>query len=114
MTDWDNLWPRRNGPPCQDCHPGVIFRAKISILTPYAREPGGEKLPKAFAILVNIVTGYLNGAGLGALSLEFLSNHSDSPGQTALLALLLIGPLGALLGLLIAASEEDAKTTRSA
>jgi hypothetical protein len=67
---------------------------------------------KAFAILLNMVIGYLNGAGLGALSLEFLSNNGDSPRQTALFALLVIGPLGALLGLLIAASEEEAKSAQ--
>ncbi len=78
------------------------------------RQPGGMTLPKAFAILVNMVIGYLNGAGLGALSLEFLANHCDSPRQTVLFAFLVIGPLGALLGFLIAASEEDAKTTRRA
>jgi hypothetical protein len=67
---------------------------------------------KAFAILINMVTGYLNAAGLGALSLEALSNHNDSPDKTVLLALSVIGPLGALLGLLIAASDEAVKTAQ--
>jgi hypothetical protein len=69
---------------------------------------------KAFAILVNMVIGYLTGAGLGALSLEFLPNHSDSPTQTALLAFFVMGPLGAILGLLIAAGDEEPKTTQRA
>lgn len=67
---------------------------------------------KAFAILINVVTGYLNAAGLGALSLEFASNHGGSPRKEVLLALLVIGPLGALLGLLFAATEDEAKTAQ--
>jgi hypothetical protein len=62
-------------------------------------------MPKAFAILINIIIGYIDGAGLGALSLDLLSNHSNSNPQAALLALLVIGPLGALLGLTIAVAQ---------
>jgi hypothetical protein len=62
-------------------------------------------MPKAFAILINIIIGYIDGAGLGALSLDLISNHRDSHSQAALLALLVIGPLGALLGLTIAVAQ---------
>jgi hypothetical protein len=62
-------------------------------------------MPKAFAILINVIIGYIDGAGLGALSLELLSNHRDSRPQAALLALVVVGPLGALLGLTIAVAK---------
>jgi hypothetical protein len=58
-------------------------------------------MPKAFAILINVIIGYLDGAGLGALSLELFANPGDSQAHAALLALLMIGPLGALLGLAV-------------
>lgn len=72
-------------------------------------------MPKAFAIFIDMIVGYLNGAGLGALSLEFLSNRIDSQPQTALLALLVVGPLGAFFSLLIAAGKkEEAETPQGA
>lgn len=71
-------------------------------------------MPKAFAILINIIMGYLYGAGLGTLSLELLPNDSDSQPQAALLALLVIGPLGALLGLMITVGQEEATKTQGA
>ena len=71
-------------------------------------------MPKAFAILINVIIGYLDGAGLGALSLEFLPNPSDSQVHAALLALLMIGPLGALLGLVIAVGQDEAKKAQGA
>jgi hypothetical protein len=71
-------------------------------------------MPKAFAILINVIIGYLDGAGLGALSLEFLPNPGDSQVHAALLALLMIGPLGALLGLAIAVGQGEAQKTQGA
>ncbi len=69
-------------------------------------------MPKAFAILINVIIGYLDGAGLGALSLELFANPGDSQAHAALLALLMIGPLGALLGLAIAVGQGEAKKTQ--
>ncbi len=71
-------------------------------------------MPKAFAILNNTIVGYLDGAGLGALSLGLLPNLNDSQSQAALLALLVIGPLGAVLGLMITVCQQEAKKTQGA
>ncbi|CAJ0891931.1 hypothetical protein AMST5_04176 [freshwater sediment metagenome] len=71
-------------------------------------------MPKAFAILINVIIGYLDGAGLGALSLELLPDPWDSQAHAALLALLMIGPLGALFGLAIAVGQGEAKKAQGA
>jgi hypothetical protein len=71
-------------------------------------------MPKAFAILINSIIGYLDFAALGALSLDLLPNHSDSQTHAELLALLVIGPLGALIGLIIPVSQQEVTKTRGA
>jgi hypothetical protein len=72
------------------------------VATQKARPEKEAEMPRAFSILISTIVGYLNGAGLGALSIELLSNHRDKELQTTLIALIVMGPLGALLGLLIA------------
>jgi hypothetical protein len=70
-------------------------------------------MPTAFAILINSIIGYLDFAALGALSLDLLPKHSCPP-HAELLALLVIGPLGALMGLIIPVSQQEARKTRGA
>jgi hypothetical protein len=60
-------------------------------------------MPKLFSTLIAIVIGYLDGAGLGAVSYGFIARlGADQDARIALVAALAAGPLGALLGLLFA------------
>lgn len=58
-------------------------------------------MPRLFSTTTAIIIGYLDGAGLGALLADVLAGHGDDA-KIALVAVFLTGPLGALLGLLLA------------
>jgi len=70
-------------------------------------------MPRLFSALTALVVGYLDGAGLGAVSYDFLASLGpDKDVKVALVAALATGPLGALLGLALAlagpfAGEEE-------
>ncbi|QGM99013.1 hypothetical protein [Methylocystis parvus] len=60
-------------------------------------------MPKLISSLIALVIGYLDGAGLGAATYDLLAG--SRPGmelKIALIAVLVTGPLGALLGVLFA------------
>lgn len=60
-------------------------------------------MPKLFSTLIATVIGYLDGAGLGAVSYGSIAGlGTDQDARIALVAALATGPLGALLGLLFA------------
>lgn len=62
-------------------------------------------MPRAILTFVGLVTGYLNGAGLGALFVSFYPGTSTRPDyHLALIATLILGPAGALAGCLAARS----------
>jgi hypothetical protein len=55
-------------------------------------------MPSAFLTFLHLVTGYLNGAGLGALLFSFYPGAAAHPDlELALIALLILGPAGALI-----------------
>ncbi len=58
-------------------------------------------MPRSFSIVIATIMGYLNGAGLGALSIDLLSSHAAKELNTTLVALIITGPLGALFALLV-------------
>lgn len=56
-------------------------------------------MPQAFLTFVGLVTGYLHGAGLGALLLSYYPSASVRPDfELVLIAVLILGPAGALAG----------------
>lgn len=58
-------------------------------------------MPKLFSTLIALVVGYLDGAGLGAVSYGFIARlEADQDARIALVAALATGPLGALLALI--------------
>ncbi len=59
-------------------------------------------MPQAFLTLFGLVTGFLNGAGLGALFLSFYPGAGARPELVALTAALILGPAGALAGVVTA------------
>lgn len=59
-------------------------------------------MPRAFLSLIGLVTGYLNGAGLGALLLSFYPGASLPELQLLLIATLILGPVGAFVGIFVA------------
>lgn len=62
-------------------------------------------MPRAILTFVGLVTGYLNGAGLGALFVSFYPGASTRPDyHLALIAALFLGPAGALAGYIAARS----------
>lgn len=59
-------------------------------------------MPRAFLTLMGAVTGYLNGAGLGALLLSFYPSTSTLPDLKLVMAsALILGPIGTLIGLFV-------------
>jgi hypothetical protein len=63
-------------------------------------------MPRAVLTFVSLVTGYLNGAGLGALFFSFYPGASTQPGlHLALIAILILGPAGALAAFVTARSH---------
>ncbi|GLI93834.1 hypothetical protein [Methylocystis echinoides] len=67
-------------------------------------------MPRAFLTFVGLITGYLNGAGLGAWLFSFSPIAAAQPDlELALMAALILGPAGALAGSMTAragASQE--------
>lgn len=63
-------------------------------------------MPKLIAALSALVVGYLDGAGLGAASYDFLLRVGpDKDAHIVLVAALATGPLGALMGYLLVAAR---------
>lgn len=62
-------------------------------------------MPRALLTLIGLITGYLNGAGLGALGLSFYPGGSLPELQLLLIATLILGPAGALAGIVAAQSN---------
>ena len=62
-------------------------------------------MPRLFLTFIGLVTGFLNGAGLGALLLSFYSGPSLSEPQLVLIATLILGPIGAVAGIVVAHTE---------
>jgi cation transporter-like permease len=63
-------------------------------------------MPKLISALTALIVGYLDGAGLGAASYDALAGLGpDKDLKIALVAGLVMGPLGALLGLLVALTQ---------
>ena len=57
-------------------------------------------MPQSFLTLVGLVTGYVHGAGLGALLLSLYPSASARPDvELALIAALILGPAGAVAGI---------------
>jgi hypothetical protein len=65
-------------------------------------------MPKLISALIAIVVGYLEGAGLGAVLYGFAGHGADKEINIVLVAGLAAGPLGALLGLLLARTQSPA------
>lgn len=66
-------------------------------------------MPRPFSVILDAIVGYLNGAGLGALLIELLSSP-DRETTATLVALFVMGPFGALLGLLERVEAAPANT----
>ena len=62
-------------------------------------------MPRLFLTFIGLVTGFLNGAGLGALLLSFYPGPSLPEMQLVLIATLILGPFGAIAGILVAHTE---------
>lgn len=57
-------------------------------------------MPQSFLTLVGLVTGYLHGAGLGALLLSLYPSAAARPDvELAMIAALILGPAGAVAGI---------------
>lgn len=59
-------------------------------------------MPQAFLTFFGLITGYLNGAGLGALFFSFYPGAAAQPELVAITAALILGPAGALAGVVAA------------
>lgn len=63
-------------------------------------------MPKLITSMIALVVGYLDGAGLGAASYDMITGfRPDNELKIALVAALVTGPIGALLGVVVAASS---------
>ncbi|MGJ0508678.1 MAG: hypothetical protein ACR652_16440 [Methylocystis sp.] len=72
-------------------------------------------MPPFLSILTGLCMGYLDGAGLGAAAGDLLLGQGAPDVRIAWIAGLLTGPLGAILGALLAArAPEGGKAARSA
>jgi hypothetical protein len=59
-------------------------------------------MPRLFSAIVGLVIGYLDGAGLGAGSLDFAFSYGANEDlKIAMIAPLVTGPLGAVLGVMV-------------
>jgi hypothetical protein len=64
-------------------------------------------MSKSFAAMFGVLIGYIDGAGLGAVSIDLFSGYgADKDVQIAMIAAFVTGPLGALLGLLAALARQ--------
>ncbi len=68
-------------------------------------------MPSAFVTFQSLIAGYINGAGLGTLLIEWMTNSRQPETKVAALALLIVGPFGALLGLLTAQANKGKHET---
>lgn len=62
-------------------------------------------MPRILLTLLGLVTGYLNGAGLGALFLSFYPDPLLPERELLLIAILILGPSGAVVGSVVARAE---------
>jgi hypothetical protein len=59
-------------------------------------------MKRIIGALIGLIAGYLAGAGAGAVLVQLLSTNShDKSVELAMTALLVTGPIGALIGLVI-------------
>lgn len=57
---------------------------------------------RAAFCLLGLVTGYVLGAGLGAMGIELLSHNThDKSVEVAMTSALISGPIGAVVGLVV-------------
>ncbi|MCC3246277.1 hypothetical protein LG047_13265 [Methylocystis sp. WRRC1] len=70
-------------------------------------------MPKLFAIFHGIIIGYLNGAGFGALAIDLLSSHHANDFDVVIVAAIVTGPFGALVGSLAALFDDGNSEQKS-
>jgi hypothetical protein len=66
---------------------------------------GDPHMPQAFLTFFGLITGFLNGAGLGALLLSYYPGPSLPEPQLLVIATLIIGPAGAVAGSIVAKAQ---------